>query len=438
MLPTTVNTDESRVLGRTGTRLTLRWLFPDPSRPIVPVLDSFQMGRDPSCLVQIEGEGVSRIHASVKKQGKTFVVADAGSTNGTYLNGDRITQTPIAPGSLLRVGSWIGLFERLPSTSKARSWSEIGPGLCGGAELREAVEPARRAAKSNLPVILGGETGTGKEVAAKAIHRWSERSGNFCAVNCAALPENLVEGELFGYRRGAFTGADRTNPGHFRQAHRGTLLLDEINELPLAVQAKLLRVLQEGQVVPLGESSPIQVDVRILAAAQSPIAKEVEEGRFREDLFMRLQGLEIELPPLRERVGDIPELFMWFLQQESQDGAPDVEGKLIESLCLYHWPGNVRELQLAVRRLLAVHGQERLLRRRDLPASLRTPTSPPSALPVEDDLTRLARTLQQTEGNLSKACERMNISRQRAYRLLAGEPVKQFLARVQSETPDSP
>jgi transcriptional regulator with PAS, ATPase and Fis domain len=305
--------------------------------------------------------------------------------------------------------------------------------MCGGTLLASAFEPARRAATSSVPIIVCGETGTGKEVAARAIHRWSERRGEFCAVNCAALPEQLVEGELFGYRRGAFTGAEKSSPGLFRRADKGTLLLDEINELPLVTQAKLLRVLQEQEVMPLGEAAPVRVDVRVLVAAQAPIAKAVAEGRFREDLFMRLRGVELVLPPLRERIGDVPALFLRFIAAHAAGATPAVEAKLVESLCLYAWPGNVRELELCARGLLAVHGAEPLLKRRFLPQHILENEPAPAAGSGPDDLQRLGPALRRHGGNLSKACAELNISRQRAYRLLDGVSVKDFMARQESE-----
>ncbi len=432
MLDPTINTEDSHIVSGGRPHLTLRWLYPDADRPVVPILQGFRLGRDPKCLVLIDGEGVSRMHAEVLKQGTQFVLRDSGSTNGTFVGGQRITQCPIAAGGILRAGNWVGLFETSKPGSAPKGYAEIGPGLRGGPALRLAMEPARRAATSNLPVILRGETGTGKEVASKTLHAWSGRKGPFCAVNCAALPENLVEGELFGYRKGAFTGAERSSPGHFRRAHQGTLLLDEINELPLATQAKLLRVLQEQQVVPLGESIPIDIDVRVVAAAQAPLEGEVEAGRFREDLYMRLRGLEIDLPPLRERVADVPPLFMQFLACYGSGPVPKPEGKLIEALCLYRWPGNVRELELVARRLLAVHGNEAVLKRRFLPAQLLH--SAARSTQPEDDLTRLGRALTKSGGNLSRACAQLGISRQRAYRMLGGTTVKEFMARHEADT----
>jgi transcriptional regulator with PAS, ATPase and Fis domain len=435
MQDATVNIEDTHSQHTGKTRLILRWLFPDATRPSVPVLHDFTIGRDASCLLLLGGEGVSRVHAKVYRDGGHFVLADNGSTNGTFLRGQPIEVARIQPGAVVRIGTWVGLFEsRAEDAALFDTVEELAQGMCGGSTLAQAFEPARRAATSNVPIIVCGETGTGKEVAARAIHGWSGRRGEFCAVNCAALPEQLVEGELFGYRRGAFTGADRNSPGLFRRADRGTLLLDEINELPLVTQAKLLRVLQEQEVAPLGESTPVRVDVRVVVAAQAPLAKAVEEGRFREDLYMRLRGLELVLPPLRERVGDIPALFLRFLSVHAgAEKPPAVDTKLIESLCLYAWPGNVRELELSARRLLAVHGGEPRLKRRFLPAHIAASEAEPSEAGAQDDLARLGPALRRHGGNLSKACAELNISRQRAYRLLDGEQVKEFMARLDKE-----
>jgi transcriptional regulator with PAS, ATPase and Fis domain len=186
-------------------------------------------------------------------------------------------------------------------------------------------------------------------------------------VNCATLVPALAEAELFGYRKGAFTGADRASPGYFRAAQGGTLLLDEIADLPESVQAKLLRALEQHEISPLGESSPVPVDVRVLAATQIPLAQLVAERRFRADLCARLDGLTIRLPPLRDRKQEIPFLFQHLLRLHSGGRPPEVDPRLVEQLCLYDWPFNVRELDLLVRRLLLLHGHERELRRSHLP-----------------------------------------------------------------------
>jgi transcriptional regulator with PAS, ATPase and Fis domain len=211
-------------------------------------------------------------------------------------------------------------------------------------------------------------------------------------------------------------------------------LLDEINELPLATQAKLLRVLQERELVPLGESTPIAIDVRVIVAAQAPLSTAVAAGKFREDLYMRLRGLEIDLPPLRARVADVPALFHSFLKKHASQPLPALEPKLIESLCLYAWPGNVRELELIARRLLAVYGGEPLLKRRFLPEHVTEPSVAPSA-PGRLDPTSLAAALRRAGGNLTKACAELQISRQRAYRLLDGASVKDFMEQNKGEGP---
>lgn len=231
-------------------------------------------------------------------------------------------------------------------------------------------DQARKAAFSTLPTVILGETGTGKEGVAHAMHEWSARKGPFVAVNCAALVPTLAEAELFGYRRGAFTGAERASSGFFRAAQGGTLLLDEVTDLPESVQAKLLRALEQREISPLGESVPVRIDVRVLAGTQIPLAKMVEERRFRGDLCARLDGLTIRLPPLRERKQEIPYLFTHFLRLHSGGRPPDVEPRLVEQLCLYDWPFNVRELDLLARRLLVLHGHEELLRRSHLPEQI--------------------------------------------------------------------
>jgi transcriptional regulator with PAS, ATPase and Fis domain len=248
------------------------------------------------------------------------------------------------------------------------------------------------------------------------------------AVNCGALPEQLAEAELFGYRRGAFTGAERASRGHFRAAHGGTLFLDEMPELSATLQAKLLRVLEDGVVTGLGESTGVNVDVRIVSASQKPLRELVAAGKLRQDLAARLNGLEVRIPSLAARRADVARLFVQFLKQQTGGRPPAVEARLIEALCLHDWPENVRELELQARRLLAVHGHEPTLRRQHLPAELallnedttgaRTSTSPPADR-REHDLTRLKRELSSNGGNVKAAAAALGISRQRVYRLLS-------------------
>ncbi|MFM2416649.1 MAG: hypothetical protein RL385_1372 [Pseudomonadota bacterium] len=220
------------------------------------------------------------------------------------------------------------------------------------------VERARRVAVRNVPVLVEGESGTGKELLARAIHRASPRRDRpFIAVNCGAIPAELVESELFGHKKGSFTGASADRKGHFREADGGTLFLDELGELPGAAQVKLLRAIQEGEIVPLGESKPVKVDVRIVAATNRTLTEEIASGRFREDLFYRLAVAVLRLPPLRERQGDVGMLIDHVLAHVNQEahGEPGFKEKKLSpgarNLLLSHpWPGNVRELGNTLRR----------------------------------------------------------------------------------------
>jgi DNA-binding NtrC family response regulator len=407
-------------------RLTLEWVWPR-SRADQLQGGRLGIGRDETAHLRLDGTGVSRHHAELYRQGPLYVLRDLASTNGTWLAGRRIEHAPVSPGSVLRVGEWVGVFTQRAEHDP--DFAELAPDLFGGAELAELLAPLRRAAVSTLPVLLIGETGTGKERFARAAHHFSGRKGPFLAVNCAALPEQLAEAELFGYRRGAFTGAERASPGYFRAAHGGTLFLDEMPELSPALQAKLLRVLEDGQVMGLGESTSAAVDVRIVSAGQRPLRELVAAGRLRQDLAARLRGLELKIPPLAARRADVPRLFSQFLKQQSGGRPPAVEARLIEALCLHDWPENVRELELLTRRLLAVHGHEPSLRRQHLPAELavlnedagagQRPSSPPQGR-REHDLARLKKELENNGGNVTAAAEALGISRQRVYRLLDG------------------
>jgi DNA-binding NtrC family response regulator len=415
---------EESVADPPATRLALEWTWP---RARVDELQGAKLaiGRDEAADLRLDGTGVSRLHAELYRQGPLYVLRDLGSTNGTWLAGRRIEHAPVSPGTVVRIGEWVGVFGR--RTDIAADFDELAPGLFGGSELAKLLTPLKRAASSTLPVLLIGETGTGKERFARAAHHFSGRNGPFLAVNCAALPEQLAEAELFGYRRGAFTGAERASPGYFRAAHGGTLFLDEMPELSPALQAKLLRVLEDGQVMSLGESTSVNVDVRIVSASQRPLRELVAGGRLRQDLAARLNGLELKIPPLAVRRADVPRLFSQFLKQQSGGRPPPVEARLIEALCLHDWPENVRELELLTRRLLVVHGHEPNLRRQHLPAELAALNEDPGARPSspprhrrEHDLARIKKELEINGGSVKAAAEALGISRQRVYRLLDG------------------
>ncbi len=224
--------------------------------------------------------------------------------------------------------------------------------------MRQVVHMGQRAAASNIPVLITGESGVGKELLARAIQGSSERGGRpFIAVNCGAIPENLVESILFGHEKGAFTGAVEKHAGKFVEAHGGTLFLDEVGELPLDMQVKLLRVLQEGEVDPVGGKRPVKVDVRIISATNKDLAKLVAEGRFREDLFYRLNVFPIEAPPLRERREDIPAMVQRFITRFNAEENRTVSGCAPDTLAMlvnFDWPGNVRQLENTVFRAVVL------------------------------------------------------------------------------------
>ncbi len=293
----------------------------------------------------------------------------------------------------------------------------------------EVLRQVEQVAATPATVLLTGETGTGKEVIAEAIHELSPRAERrLVKVHCAAIPETLLESELFGHARGAFTGAVREKPGLVEVADGGTLFLDEIGEIPLDIQAKLLRVLQEGEVQRIGETAPRKVDVRVVAATNRDLEVEVREGRFREDLWYRINVIPIHLPPLRQRGDDALLLARHFLEQETDRlGRTDLEGftpEALEALRAYAWPGNVRELQNAIARAAAL-APGPLVREEDLPDRVRGATPAGRRLVLPEDMTleeierlMILHALEVTGGNKKEAAARLGISLATLYRKL--------------------
>lgn len=352
-----------------------QWFLPFESKRVV-------LGRGEDCTHVLPGAEVSRYHAELVPEGGIVWLRDLRSTNGCHHNGRRVPQAILAKQDVVRLGEWVGVVCSIPRGTAATV--ECIGGLYAGAELRDLLRYAEQVAPSDIPLILQGETGTGKEVLARFIHDQSGRPGNFVAVNCAALPESLAEAELFGHSRGAYTGAEKARPGYIRAADHGTLLLDEISDLPLAIQAKLLRVLEDSQVTPLGESLPVRVHIRVIAAGQKPLSELVSAGKFRGDLFARLNGLELRLPALRERREEIPFIFGAVLREARPGYAPLLQPRLVERLCVYHWPYNVRELVQLTRRIAALYPDHAALVEGCLPAHMLPPTDesePPHARP---------------------------------------------------------
>jgi DNA-binding NtrC family response regulator len=287
-----------------------------------------------------------------------------------------------------------------------------------------------RAAAVKATVLIVGESGTGKEMVARALHEAGPRRGApFLALNCGAIPENLIESTLFGHERGAFTGADQKTRGYFQAAHGGTLLLDEIGELPLGLQSKLLRVLEDGAITPVGTTTPQKVDVRIIAATNRDLEEEAGEGKFRQDLYYRLNVVKIPLPALRQRKEDLPMLTRYFLDEICRQNGfepREIDPSLLDAFAKYDWPGNVRELKNALESLVVLSGKH-ILSAEDLPEKF---FKGHNGQPHEDEteendlnLTRLSKqtilkALEACRGNRTEAARQLGISRRTLHRRL--------------------
>ncbi len=306
--------------------------------------------------LRLTDDTVSRHHCEIVARGDCYAVRDLGSTNGTLVEGVSVFEAPLVPGARLILGDSALVFE------PTHTWVPIGESqsehfgeLYGSsAAMRTVFALLEKVASVSLTCLVVGETGTGKEIAARAVHELSNRAnGPFVILDCGAVNENLILAELFGHERGAFTGADRSRIGAFERANGGTILLDEIGELPLELQPKLLRVLERREVTRIGAGDPIELDVRVIAATHRDLAAMVDDGTFREDLLYRLAEVVVRMPPLRDHREDVPLLANRILQQ--LDGpkrtlSPDAIAHLLDQ----PWSGNVRELRNLVRRAAAL------------------------------------------------------------------------------------
>ncbi|MGM0578080.1 MAG: sigma 54-interacting transcriptional regulator [Myxococcota bacterium] len=419
-----------------------------PSTPAIQILYS----PDPAMLGRLEplahgelrlGRGVqgsgltlpdalaSRHHATILWDGDRdrHLIRDERSANGTRLNGRPVSVEVLTRGDVVALGDTVLRYVALDL--RLAGWTApLDAGLAGrSAGLREVLDQARKGGPSDLTALIAGETGTGKELVARALHRVSGRAGPFVAVNCAAIPRDLLESELFGHVRGAFTGADRARPGVIRSAEGGTLLLDEIGELPTSMQAKLLRVIDRREVRAVGKEQPEPVDVRFVAATHRNLDEEVRAGRFRQDLRMRLDEWPIEIPPLRERPDDILDILAANGGTGGLSSPLVASGEFFEALALYDWPGNVREL-LATVRAAAVRAEGRRLELEHLPARLRTGVRTgerashdgldggvraPSPRPTPRELEGLVR---RHRGNVTAVAAALDVHRAQVYRWL--------------------
>jgi transcriptional regulator of acetoin/glycerol metabolism len=315
-------------------------------------------GSEVQLRIEVPDRFLSSSHASLQHVLGRWLLEDAGSRNGTFLDGAKVERCELADGAVFEIGHSFFVFRasvpEAPPDGPAAAAEEWPRSLQAGfaAQLRSL----ERAAPTSLPIVLRGESGTGKEVLAHAVHRLSRRTGAFQAINCAALSPALVESELFGYRKGAFSGALEDRPGLVRSADKGTLFLDEIGDLPLPAQGALLRVLQESEVLPVGGTRPVPVDFRLLVATHRDLEKMAASGAFRQDLLARLSGFAVTLPPLRERKEDLGALIAALLRRH----APERAGELrftpaaARALFAHGWPLNVRELEKTLALAVAI------------------------------------------------------------------------------------
>ena len=325
---------------------------PDAGREILLERGTYLVGKSESCQLSLSDTKVSHRHLELQLQQRGVHVRDLGSTNGSFYGGARFSQILVRAGAVIAIGATeLKLLPPATSAGILPSREARFGGLCGTSlRMREVYAVLERVAGSEVAILLEGETGTGKELAAEALHAASARHrGPFVVCDLAGVSRSLIESELYGHVRGAFTGADRDRPGAFELAHGGTIFIDELGELELEAQPRLLRAIERRQVKPVGSGGYRDVDVRIIAASGRDLAAEVRAGRFREDLFHRLAVVRISLPPLRERKEDLPMLAESFLGGRAEL-SPDSLALLYE----YDWPGNVRELRNVMERAISL------------------------------------------------------------------------------------
>ena len=392
-----------------------RGALPWGAAAIAPTLT---VGREHTADLSVDDAGVSRIHVRIEHRGVGVWVTDLGSRNGTFVNAERVPEGgALAPlGSVIRVGKTLLVI--VPDvTPYANRRAPVFPELIGGASLDDARVVIDTVAATKTPIMILGDTGTGKEVVARVLHDRSGRSGQFVALNCAAVPNELVDAELFGHTRGAFSGAVGARAGLFRTADEGTLFLDEIGELPASVQAKLLRVLETEEVRAVGEDKVARVDVRIVAATNRDVDSMVDGGDFRGDLLHRLSGLRIVLPALSERIEDLPALSLHFLA----DTGVGITAAALERLMLHAWPGNVRELRNVVRAACEVAQRQTHaeIEPADMAAMIGATSTRIGQPSQESELAlRVTQVLTATLGSVPDAAQKLGMSRSVLYETL--------------------
>ncbi|MFO0547327.1 MAG: sigma 54-interacting transcriptional regulator [Polyangiaceae bacterium] len=415
--------------------------------------DEIRIGSNPDADVPLNDPSISREHLAVRLLPDGFLITDLGSTNGTFVGDLVVRDAIVSVETLVRLGKTalrlVPLAETVEHEVSPRA--AFGRMLGASASMRETFALLERVAPSDLTVLIEGETGTGKELAAEGLHLSSGRAGDFIAVNCGAIPRELLESELFGHEKGAFTGAVRERRGAFLAADKGTLFLDEVGELPLDMQAKLLRALERREVKPVGSDRSSVVDVRVVAATNKNLAKEVKASKFRQDLYYRLAVVTVKIPPLRTRLEDVRLLVegVWeeLARRRAATGLPPPERLDATAMAMLHrydFPGNVRELRNIVERW-AVLGAT-LGPGETSPLGEASPTRPPAptssgatefselvALPYHEAKDALVERferayttaiLEQSQGNVSKAARDAGIDRRHLQRMMVRFGIK--------------
>jgi DNA-binding NtrC family response regulator len=314
------------------------------------------VGTDPECSLVLDDPTVSRKHVSISLAGSRIRVEDLGSRNGTFLGDARVVEAEVRLGSVLTLGkSAVAIQPRwhlreVPPSSSRNFGTLVGESLA----MREVFAILERISPTQVTVLIEGESGTGKELVCRSIHKASLRSGGpYMVFDCGSVPRELAESELFGHKKGAFTGASDDREGIFQQANGGTICLDEIGELPIELQSRLLRVLETGEIRRVGDDRIRNIDVRVLAATNRDLHAEARADRFRSDLLYRLEVVRVRVPPLRQRPEDIPGLVKHFLGDSISD-PEEVGSENLRKLVAYSWPGNVRELRNTISRAVAL------------------------------------------------------------------------------------
>ncbi|WP_437680752.1 sigma 54-interacting transcriptional regulator [Sorangium sp. So ce131] len=381
--------------------------------------------------VRSEDQRMSSRHAVLRRRATRWAIEDLGSKNGCIVNGIPRARADLVDGDVLEIGYTFFIYREAVSLEEGEPSVLDGAGLQPSAAGLSTMLPSlgrtfarlSLVARSTVPVLVEGETGTGKEVLARAIHALSGRTGELVAVNSAALPGELIEDELFGHRKGAFTGAASDSPGLVRASDRGTLFLDEIGDLPAQAQAVLLRVLQEREVRPVGSTRAFPVDLRVIAATHKPLDHMVEDGKFRADLLNRLTGHRVELPPLRARREDLGLVLAALLRRLDPElaGRLRIDPRAARALLQHRWDGNVRELEQAISSALVLARAKGELELDHLPSKVQAAQGGAAVARRSEDEARreeLIGLLRQHEGNVASVARAMGKARMQIHRWL--------------------